>query len=258
VHPAAAAPQVLLADISEFQPNINDPVYLQWSKAIVIRALYGTAHADQSWFGGDRRKQLHDGGAQFLGIYQYLIAGQDGGAQAQAFHDLVGPIQPGEVFIADFEEGAKPMLTAWYNKMLSLYGNAIQPYLWTYTGLNFGNAAGVLPVQWIAAYQASEPASPHVLWQFTDAYQVPGVGTCDCSVYHGTITQLAALAWQAPAPPPENGVTIPSVPGTWLTGDYHYDSVTDAIYFVGQGTDGGLFYAKSADGGKTWTVTRMP
>jgi len=256
--PAAAAPQVLLADVSEFQPQINDPLYLAWSKAIVIRCLYGTDWQDHAWYGGDRRKQLHDGGIKFLGIYQYLRGGQDGGAQAQAFYDLVGPIQPGEVFIADFEEGAKPVLTAWYNKMLTLYGNAINPYLWTYSGLNFGFAAGVLPVQWIAAYQANEPVSPHVLWQFTSNYQVPGIGTCDCSVFHGTIDQLAALAY--PAAQDGGGMfTIPGMPGQWLFGQYFADSdQASVVYWVGAGTTGRIYYSKSSDGGQTWATAKMP
>lgn len=193
----------LLADVSEFQSSIADATYLTWSKAIVIRCAYGDAHDDKAWYGGQRRALLHQGSARFVGIYQYLVGTQDGAAQAQAFHSLVGAIRPGEVFIADFEEGAKPVLSAWYNAMLKLYGTAIAPYLWTYSGLNFGGAAGVLPVDWLAAYQSAEPTSRHKLWQFTSSYNVPGVGSCDCSVFHGSIDQLAALAYAgtAPAPP---------------------------------------------------------
>ena len=194
-HVFGAGPQVLLADCSEWEPNINDAAYLAWSRAVVIRAAYGDAHDDAAWYGGARRAALHKGGAQFLGVYQYLVAGQDGAAQAQAFHHLVGPIQPSEVFIADFEQGSHAMLTSWYNTMLSLYGKGIAPWLWTYTGVNFGAANGALPVQWIADY-STEPSSPHLLWQFTDAYQVPGVGTADCSVFHGTVAQLAAHAYR--------------------------------------------------------------
>lgn len=197
----ATGPATYLADISEFQPDIADAAYLAWSKAVVIRALYGSGHDDGAWYGGQRRAALHDGGALFVGIYQYLVAGQDGAAQARAFRSLVGPIKPHEVLIADFEQGDHAMLTAWYNEMLTLYGAGIAPYLWTYTGLLFGEAQGALPVQWIADYTADEPSSPHTLWQFTESYQVPGVGIADCSVFHGTIDQLAALAYAPPEPP---------------------------------------------------------
>jgi hypothetical protein len=196
---ALTVPFVLLADVSEFQPDIADALYLAWSKAIVIRAAYGDQHDDHAWYGGARRDALHAGGVRFLGIYQYLVAGQDGAAQADAFHRLVGGLRPGEVLIADFEEGQHGMLTAWYNRMLTLGYPA--RYLWTYSGLNFGQANGALPVEWIAAYGQSEPDSPHKLWQFTSTFSVPGVGTADCSIFHGSIDDLAALACQAPKPP---------------------------------------------------------
>lgn len=196
----AITPQVLLADISEFQPQVTDSVYLQWSKAIVIRALYGADHDDSSWYSGWRRRLLHQGGARFLGIYQYLVADQAPVDQVTAFKRLVGDIQPGEVFIPDVEEGDHTLLTGWYNEMLNQYGPGIQRYLWTYTGEAFGAANGLLPVEWIAAYRPSEPSEPHKLWQFTDSYDVPGVGTTDCSLFHGTIDELAALAYPVPAP----------------------------------------------------------
>jgi hypothetical protein len=200
----AATVSTYLADISEFDPNIADAVYLAWSKAIVIRAAYGDAHDDKAWYGGARRAALHKGGVKFLGIYQYLVAGQDGTAQANALHDLVGELEPGEVVIADFEEGQRSMLTAWYNRMSSWYP---VHYLWTYSGLNFGQAQGALPVEWLADYTSVEPSSPHTLWQFTDRFSVPGVGSCDCSVYHGTADQLAALAKGAATPPPAVALT---------------------------------------------------
>jgi hypothetical protein len=214
---AAAVPQftgtyTLLADVSEFQPDVADSTYLKWSKAIVIRALYGDAHDDAAWYGGARRALLHSGGARFLGIYSYLVGSQSGAAQAQAFHKLVGGILPGEVFIADFEEGSHAVLTEWYNAMISLYGKGIAPFLWTYTGLVFGEATGALPVQWLADYTSREPSSPHKLWQFSSSYSVPGVGSCDASVFHGSIDQLAALAYQPAKPAP------PAPPADWTYG----------------------------------------
>jgi hypothetical protein len=208
-----AGPTVLMADVSEFEPDVDDPVYLAWSKAMAIRALYGDAHDDAAWYGGARRAALHAGGALFMPVYQCLVAGQSGTAQAQAFKQLVGAIRPGEVFVADFEEGQHAMLTAWYNEMLALYGQGIAPWLWTYTGLSFGQDNSALPVQWLADYTAVEPSSRHTLWQFTSSYQVPGVGTADCSLFHGTISQLAALAYPAAPPPawafsPVRGLTV--------------------------------------------------
>jgi hypothetical protein len=200
---AQAGPAVLLADVSEFQPDLADAVYLDWSKAVVIRAAYGASHDDKAWYGGQRRQLLHAGGAQFVGIYQYLVAGQNPAAQAQALNDLVGDLRPGEVLIPDFEEGQHAMLTGWYNAQLADRGQEFHPYLWTYSGLFFAAANGAAPVEWVAAYGQAEPAVPHKLWQFTSSFPVPGVGRCDCSVFHGSIDQLAALAYRGKKPAPE-------------------------------------------------------
>lgn len=203
LHPAVSftGNYVLMADVSEFQPNVVDAAYVQWSHAVGMRALYGSQHDDGAWYGGDRRTQFHASGIRFLSIYQYLVAGQSGKAQAQAFKNLVGAIRPGEVFVADFEEGQPGMLTDWYNEMLALYGAGIKPYLWSYSGLFFGETTGALPVEWLAAYESNEPASPHVLWQFSSGFTMPGVGSADCSVFHGTMAQLEAKAYQGAKPP---------------------------------------------------------
>jgi GH25 family lysozyme M1 (1,4-beta-N-acetylmuramidase) len=196
-----AAPQVLMADISEFQPDINDAAYLNWSKAVIIRAAYGDQHDDRAWYGGQRRDLLHSGGARFVGIYQYVVASQDPAEQAAALIRLLGTLRPGEKVIADIEEGSGNLAETWRIWSAGIAG-ALGDEPWCYSGLNFAAAHGLAPVEWVAAYQSAEPAAHHVLWQFTDAYRVPGVGTCDCSVYHGTIDQLAALAYGGTVPAP--------------------------------------------------------
>jgi len=197
----AASGSVLLADISEFQPSISDAAYLKWSKAIVIRAAYGASHTDRAWFGGQRRALLLAGGARFLGIYQYLVAGQDPVAQAKALVSIIGgKLNTGEKIICDIEEGHGSQASRW-----SAWSHVIASELgdepWNYSGLFFAGSAGLAPVDWVAAYQKTEPAARHTLWQFTDAFTVPGVGRCDCSVFHGTIDQLAALAHGGTRPP---------------------------------------------------------
>ncbi len=191
---AATAPKVLMADCSEFQADINDAMYLAWSKAVIIRAAYGSQHDDRAWFGGQRRDLLHAGGVKFLGIYSYIVAGQDPARQAAALVSLVGQLRPGEKIIADIEEGSGDLRDTWRIWSAEVAG-ATGDEPWLYSGLNFAAAHGLAPVEWVAAYQAAEPVAPHLLWQFTDAFDVPGVGRCDCSVFHGTIDQLAALAY---------------------------------------------------------------
>jgi GH25 family lysozyme M1 (1,4-beta-N-acetylmuramidase) len=201
---AAAGPRVLLADISEFQPDIADAAYLKWSQAIIIRAAYGDQHDDSAWYGGQRRAALHAGGVKFLGIYQYLVAGQDPAEQAAVLVRMLGALRPGEKVIADIEEGSGDLAATWRIWSAEIAA-ALGDEPWNYSGLNFAAAHGLAPVDWVAAYQGTEPSVTHRLWQFTDSYQVPGVGTCDASVFHGTIGELAALAYQGS---PEKGGTM--------------------------------------------------
>jgi hypothetical protein len=204
IAPAATSPGVLLSDISEFQPNIADAAYLAWSKAIAFRAMYGTT-VDRAWYGGARRDDLHAGGARFVGLYQYLRAGQDAGEQAHALAGLVGNLRAREKLICDIEEGPPGQQAArwrqWSAVITGVYGAAAEP--WLYAGLSFAAAAGLSP-QWLAAYRNTEPAGNHLLWQFSETYPVPGVGIADCSLFRGTIDQLASLGWQGtPVPPPQ-------------------------------------------------------
>jgi len=194
----SAGQVVLLADVSEFQPDIADATYLRWSQAIVIRALYGT-RVDKAWFGGARRDALHAGGARFIGIYAYIRGDQDVTAQAKALISLVGKLRPGEKLIADIEEGTGSQQARWVTWAKAVNAGLGDPP-WDYSGLFFARDHGLQPVTWVAAYGTREPDPPHQLWQFTDAFKVPGVGVCDCSVFHGSIDDLAALAYQGPKP----------------------------------------------------------
>ncbi len=202
IEAAATGPRVLLADISVWQPNIADAAYLKWSRAIIFRAMYGT-QVDRAWYGGGRRDALHAGGASFVGIYAYLTAGQPADVQAHALVSLVGNLRPGEKLICDIEEGpASAQATRWRQwsaVITAAYGPRAVP--WLYSGLSFGQSAGLSPL-WVAAYRATEPGGQHLMWQFTDAYPVPGVGICDCSMFRGTIGELAALGWPATGPVP--------------------------------------------------------
>ncbi len=203
-HPAVILPGVtLLADISEFQPDVSDAVYLAWSKAIIIRAAYGAAHDDRAWRGGQRRDMLHSGGVRFLGIYQYVVAGQDVAAQAREFCRLIGRPRAGEYYIADIEEGAGSLRHTWNTWTAVVTGTLGAVPCGNYSGRIFARDHGLAPVDWIASYGTAEPPEQHLLWQFTDSFQVPGIGRCDCSVFHGSAGQLAALAYQPARPAPQ-------------------------------------------------------
>jgi peptidoglycan hydrolase-like protein with peptidoglycan-binding domain len=211
----AAGTRTLVADISEFEPKIDDAKYLAWSEACVIRAAYGASHDDRAWYGGQRRDLLLSGGAQFLGIYQYITATEDVTVQAREFCRLIGTLNKGEYPLADWEEGSGSQAgrrSAWNHVVRSELGFAPGS---GYSGMFFARDHGLAPVEWVAAYQPAAPPGPWLLWQFTDAFAVPGVGQADCSVHNGPVTDLAAHASGGiPAAPPG----VPPFP--YPAGDY--------------------------------------
>jgi peptidoglycan hydrolase-like protein with peptidoglycan-binding domain len=212
---------VLIVDISEFQPNISDATYLKWSQAAIIRAMYGDAHDDKAWYGGARRDALHSGGVRWLGIYQYIVASQPVATQARALLALIGTLRAGELLIADIEEGEGNQLArwrAWAQVIKAATGQAP----WSYSNLDFAREHGLKP-DWVAAFGTVPPPKPWTLWQFSESYEVPGVGTADCSRFDGAIDQLAGLGYQpepakapAPKPAPKPAPTAsPGLPAGW-------------------------------------------
>ena len=162
-------------------------------------------------------------GFAFLGIYCYLVAGQDATAQAKAFLAIVGKLAPHEVPILDLEEGdgdQAPRASEWLAAVDVALGLSARPLpgrSWLYSGLDYAETHGLGPAfasarhTWVAAYGPQEPALGHTLWQSTNGTvgsnitDWPGAGKCDTSVYHGTLAQLAALSGRylppaAPAP----------------------------------------------------------
>ena len=200
---------LLLPDLSEFEPHAEMcAIKAKNGGAAIIRACYGASHPDKAF----ANLRAAASGFPFLGIYQYLVAGQDAAAQARAFVKIVGHLGPHEVAILDLEEGAgnqAARAAAWatvVDKAFSLASLPLNRRSWLYSGEAFAEEHGLAPIfagarhTWVAAYGPAEPALGHTLWQCTngkDGIHVtdwPGAGKCDTSLYHGTLTQLAALA----------------------------------------------------------------
>lgn len=193
---------VLLPDLSEFQRGADMPGIRRVNGgAAIIRAAYGAHHPDHA-FPHLRAATL---GYTFLGLYQYLVADQDVISQARAFCDLIGTLSPHEVPILDLEEGTgnqADRAASW----LAHVGGKLGKVPWLYSGLSFAETHGLAPIfsspnihTWVAAYGSVEPSLGHTLWQSTDGRigahitDWPGAGRCDTSIYHGTLTELAAL-----------------------------------------------------------------
>lgn len=204
---------LLLPDFSEFEPGaLMSGVRTANGGAAVIRACYGAGHPDRVF------TRLRTAAADFawLGIYQYLVAGQDATAQAAAFAKLVGKLAPHEIPILDLEEGEGDQFgraAAWLGETdaaLGLMGRPLPQRSWLYSGLNFAETHGLAPIfkgprrTWVAAYGPNEPTLGHSLWQCSDGdtgphiTDWPGAGRCDTSLYHGTLAELAATTGRVP------------------------------------------------------------
>jgi hypothetical protein len=184
---------LIVPDISEYQGTPS----LAGLPAVIIRAHNGY-RPDNSF--AANRAAAHAAGCQAVGLYQYLLAGADPVAQAQLLLATVGPLQPGEWLICDLEESLEagddqqPRWQAWQQTVAPH-----TPTAWLYTYLSFAQAHNLTP-DWVADYSTTEPSSPHLLWQNTDAYQWPW-GRSDASIFHGDISQLVQLVNPPPPAP---------------------------------------------------------
>lgn len=216
---------ILLPDVSEFQSGSSAPDWAGIKQknggAGICRVGYGDAHLDKMFL--SNYTFMKQNKFRFMGLYQYLRAGQDPKAQASAFCNWIGPrsaVAPGTVFILDLEEGdgdQSGRANAWLGFVDHFYGLDTQPlnkrsWLYSYTSFvaqhNLGGIFASARHTWIAAYQATPPAVGHTLWQSTDGKSGanitnwPGCGRIDTSVHDGTLATLSADAWPAVADPP--------------------------------------------------------
>lgn len=203
---------LLLPDISEWQIEADlGGVKKLNGGAIILRACYGLSHPDLRF--ATRRAQAAKLGYSFVGVYHYITAAADATRQAHKFVQLLGSLHPHEIPILDLEEGSGNQAgraNAWLTVVDEAFGLQCLPLnkrSWLYSGENFAREQGLAPIfssarrTWVAAYRDSDAGLlPHSLWQSTNgvvgahhAVSWPGAGHCDTNVYHGTLTQLAAL-----------------------------------------------------------------
>jgi GH25 family lysozyme M1 (1,4-beta-N-acetylmuramidase) len=212
---------MLFPDLSEFQPGADLAGIRKLTPAIIIRAAYGADHIDHCF--ESFRSGAHANNFQFIGIYHYLVAGQDPTVQADAFCKLLGDLKPGEIPILDIEEGAGSQVTrssiwlSYVDHYFDLVARILDKRSWIYSYPGFISSAGLSTAfsssrpTWVAQYDTAAPSVPHTLWQSTDGQKGvnitdwPGAGKCDTNYYNGNIQTLASLAWQ-PAPQEEKEV----------------------------------------------------
>lgn len=176
-------PDLWIPDVSEYQ-SVDFDVFFG---PIIVRA-HNSNRADNHW-------PQHAVGASkqpWWAAYQYLTATADPAQAARAFLATLGDHRP-NCTILDLEAGDGDQ-SARQHVWLDVMAN--DPARdWTYSGDYFTRAHGIT-VDWVAAYQSREPTTAHQLWQATNAHDFPGIGTCDGSIFHGTVNDLIALTSQ--------------------------------------------------------------
>jgi hypothetical protein len=256
-----------MPDVSEFQtvsagsaPNWAG-IKKQNGGAGIIRVGYGNAHLDHMFV--SNYTALKANKFPFIGLYHYVVAGQDIASQAKAFCAWIGPasaIFPGTVFMMDLEEGAgnqSSRANAWLNAVDHFYGLDKLPLdrrSWLYSGQSFAVSQGLAPIfnsarhTWVASYKATETGLlPHTLWQSTNGVvganitSWAGAGRCDTSIGHHSVAEFAAMGWKGSAvkPPdvivnPPGATAYPAPTGLALAGKrvslgVHWNAVTAKV-----------------------------
>lgn len=177
-----------IPDVSKWQPTVD---FSKVGPAVILRAHTGHG-ADPTFAARLPQARAHQ---QVRGFYIYLIKDRDAASQGREAAAVIGRLQPGEFIAVDVEEGAGDQ-SARAQACAAELDKACGGHAWIYSGESFNHdhlAHVTGRRMWLAAYRATEPGSPHALWQHTDAEPHPGIGKCDCSIFHGTIEQLHEL-----------------------------------------------------------------
>jgi hypothetical protein len=240
---------IRMADVSEFQGNVDAPAYLAAGNHCIIARAYSGYRPDHTMPG--RRDYLR--GQPFTGVgwYAYLAADRDPTAQAHEFVQTIGQLKGNEWPALDLEEGGGDQTgraQAWLNVVDAWAGFPAM----IYSGASFFNdhLGGTghwkgRPV-WIAAYQSTEPSAAHMLWQFSDSYSFAGIGSCDGSLHHGTaqefMTAVRAGAGPSPQPrTPEETVAITAA-----------QNANGSLHVFVESKDGSVWYTYQSKGESSW------
>lgn len=206
-------------DVSSYQPAAPD--FRAGGRHFAIeKATEGTSYFDPHFTAN--RAAAHAQGMAAIGLYHFARSSRNSPeAEAAYFAAHVGPPQPGEFVILDYEEPG----VGWKPDWIARFGFALQKYGWarrvlyTYAGMLGGFDRNAFPDLWVAAYARTAPGSVWTLWQHTDGQgSVSGNdGPWDCSVFRGSLDNLRT--WIGTTPLPTNRTVLeepmsypPSIP----------------------------------------------
>lgn len=174
-----------LPDVSEWQAGAD----LSRLQAVILRAYNG--YRPDRAYAAHRRSASK---ALVIGHYVYLVASRDAAAQGREAAAVIGRLRAGEFAVVDCEEGAGDQ-SARVEAAASALDHALGGHAFVYSGASFFGAqlAGVTRTRWVASYGVSEPRGPHLLWQHSNSEAYSGIGKVDCSLFHGTATDLRTV-----------------------------------------------------------------
>lgn len=173
---------VYVLDLSNNQGGFDaQAVKAAGYSGVILKATEGVGFVDATF--RPRAQEAHAAGL-VVGAYAFCHPGQNAGAQAQAFNDVVASAGvPVPIRCADIEvqEGNVDAFASAFCPAASI--NLL------YSGAYFSEQIST-PIPgvewWLAAYGSQRPSPPWGVeagWQFTDSANVPGSGQCDESIF---------------------------------------------------------------------------
>jgi hypothetical protein len=246
-----------IADVSQWQgrvrPNGPNPIIIRGHSGYGIDPDFAA-----------NRAAAHAAGCAAVGIYQYLPATMNPADAARALISAVGQLAANEWLGCDLEAGGGDQQPRWqtWNATIAATYHRLN---WMYSGLAFAAAHDLHP-DWVAAYQAHEPAGTWKLWQNTDAYAWPW-GRSDASVFQGSLAEFLIAAGITTSPvapvPPAAAPPLAKVTGNGCGGDRlaagmalgpnQYVEASTGWMLVNQAADGNVVVHRP-DGTARWSI----
>ncbi|ODJ71972.1 GH25 family lysozyme [Brochothrix thermosphacta] len=167
-----------IADVSEWQGNINWSLAKDDLNMAIIRAQYGTNYKDKYLDRNQKEATKHD---VPFGTYAYAryINDADAKTEARALYNRTS--DKAKFYVIDVEEFTvtsgtmRAATNAFVKELRSLTNKKIGLYVGHHTYTQFNLDTTKFDFVWIPAYRSWEPDYKHDIWQYTDGGQVKGI-----------------------------------------------------------------------------------
>lgn len=230
--------QIIAADISRWQGNINWDEFKNHIQAVIIKVSGSDGGLYPDSLAARNRNEARRVGVP-AAFYHYK-GSESAAAQAEYLLSVVGGLQPGEFVVIDDENEGRVNATFcrdFKNRIKELTGIIAPVYSnqARFQGIDLGPLEGGPAI--VAKYGANTgnradsgdapqvPGLNIVCWQYTSAAHVPGVSanTVDMNVFYGSVDDFKALGVKGSVPAPSAPAPAPTAPGngfyTVVSGD---------------------------------------